>query len=77
MARKNLSQKTPYGKKHRKSGAGQAQLTSPTRTLNKLLRTAIDKSRTSNIENHYTCTVENILKLVYTWTESDLDRAKR
>ena len=28
-------------------------------------------------QNHYTSTPENILKLVYTWTESDLDKAKR
>ena len=41
-ARKILSQKTPQGKKDRESGAV------PARTLNKLLKTATDKSRTSN-----------------------------
>ena len=38
MARKNLPQKTPWGKEEIKSGAGQAQLTSPARTRNKLLK---------------------------------------
>lgn len=45
MTRKNLSQKNPWGKKRGKSEAGQVQLTSPARTLNKLLKTATDKSR--------------------------------
>ena len=38
MARKNLPQKTPREKEERRSGAGQAQLTSPSRTRNKLLK---------------------------------------
>ena len=69
--------KKPVGKKHRKSGAGQAQLTSPARTLNKLLRTATDKSRTSNETITRECwkVYENLytpgLKVTYIWLSAN------
>ena len=42
---KTCDKKTRGEKKRGKSEAGQVQLTSPARTLNKLLKTATDKSR--------------------------------
>ena len=75
MARKKPVPKNPVGKKAQEIWGGPGATYVPRQDSKQIiLRTATNKSRTSN---HYTCILENVLKLEFTWTENVLDKAKR